>query len=247
MGQDCHSLLVSVIRRSPLLFKYTKQKHKGRLHRAPQPHSPRAPSSSHQRAMQLLCLYFNMALCLLNSYISWQPNGPFAACQSERAVCVQSRFFALCGFGNLPGDILFYDKKADGKCKLMSQVRYSPALNHCLTLQPWRCIALALCLLRGRGCWAAAMPSSQALLLQITTPCSLVVLCSACTFSLLLASVWLEVPTIVMHTGLNASFDLHGSMLACIHALSAGPNRCEGHWPCLRCCSCHFRRLVCAT
>ena len=37
---------------------------------------------------------------------------------------LQSRFFAICGFGNLPGDVTFYDKKADGKCKIMSQVRY---------------------------------------------------------------------------------------------------------------------------
>ncbi|XRB05145.1 Eukaryotic translation initiation factor 2A [Pycnococcus provasolii] len=27
------------------------------------------------------------------------------------------RFIALCGFGNLPGDVTFYDRKADGKCK----------------------------------------------------------------------------------------------------------------------------------
>ncbi|KAL3135761.1 hypothetical protein ABBQ32_007324 [Trebouxia sp. C0010 RCD-2024] len=35
----------------------------------------------------------------------------------------QGRFLALCGFGNLPGDITFLDKKADGKCKVISQVR----------------------------------------------------------------------------------------------------------------------------
>ena len=33
------------------------------------------------------------------------------------------RFLFIGGFGNLPGDILFYDKKADGKCKLMGKVR----------------------------------------------------------------------------------------------------------------------------
>jgi hypothetical protein len=37
----------------------------------------------------------------------------------------QGRFLALCGFGNLPGDITFLDKKADGKCKVISQVRCS--------------------------------------------------------------------------------------------------------------------------
>ena len=36
---------------------------------------------------------------------------------------LQGRFLALCGFGNLPGDITFLDKKADGKCKVMGQVR----------------------------------------------------------------------------------------------------------------------------
>lgn len=33
------------------------------------------------------------------------------------------RFLALGGFGTLPGDIEFFDKKADGKCKLMGSVR----------------------------------------------------------------------------------------------------------------------------
>ncbi len=33
------------------------------------------------------------------------------------------RFLALAGFGNLPGDLAFYDKKADGKCKPMGTTR----------------------------------------------------------------------------------------------------------------------------
>lgn len=33
------------------------------------------------------------------------------------------RFFCLAGFGNLPGDVAFYDKKADGKCKSMGMTR----------------------------------------------------------------------------------------------------------------------------
>lgn len=33
------------------------------------------------------------------------------------------RFLALAGFGNLPGDIAFFDKKADGKCKPMGTTR----------------------------------------------------------------------------------------------------------------------------
>ncbi|GAB4814302.1 hypothetical protein N2152v2_001348 [Parachlorella kessleri] len=33
------------------------------------------------------------------------------------------RFLALAGFGNLPGDVAFYDKKADGKCKLIATTR----------------------------------------------------------------------------------------------------------------------------
>lgn len=33
------------------------------------------------------------------------------------------RFLVLCGIGNLPGDLAFYDKKADGKCKSMGQSR----------------------------------------------------------------------------------------------------------------------------
>ena len=35
------------------------------------------------------------------------------------------RFFVLAGFGNLPGDLAFYDKKADAKCKLMGSSRAS--------------------------------------------------------------------------------------------------------------------------
>lgn len=41
----------------------------------------------------------------------------------------QGRFLALCGFGNLPGDITFLDKKADGKCKVISQVRNDVAVT----------------------------------------------------------------------------------------------------------------------
>lgn len=37
------------------------------------------------------------------------------------------RFFAIAGFGNLPGDIVFYDKKSSGTCKQMGAVR-SPAV-----------------------------------------------------------------------------------------------------------------------
>uniref|UniRef100_A0A1D2AE34 Eukaryotic translation initiation factor 2A n=1 Tax=Auxenochlorella protothecoides TaxID=3075 RepID=A0A1D2AE34_AUXPR len=33
------------------------------------------------------------------------------------------RYFVLAGFGNLPGDLAFYDKKADGKCKPMGTTR----------------------------------------------------------------------------------------------------------------------------
>jgi len=39
-----------------------------------------------------------------------------------------SRFLALAGFGNLPGDIFFYDRKADGKCKQTGAVR-NPAVT----------------------------------------------------------------------------------------------------------------------
>ncbi|KXZ56093.1 hypothetical protein GPECTOR_2g975 [Gonium pectorale] len=37
------------------------------------------------------------------------------------------RFFIIAGFGNLPGDIVFYDKKTSGTCKQMGAVR-SPAV-----------------------------------------------------------------------------------------------------------------------
>jgi translation initiation factor 2A len=40
-----------------------------------------------------------------------------------------SRFLILGGFGNLPGDIEFYDKKADGKCKVIGTVRAPCAVN----------------------------------------------------------------------------------------------------------------------
>eukprot|EP01025_Chloroclados_australasicus_P059651 TRINITY_DN7554_c0_g1_i1.p1 TRINITY_DN7554_c0_g1~~TRINITY_DN7554_c0_g1_i1.p1 ORF type:complete len:634 (+),score=76.72 TRINITY_DN7554_c0_g1_i1:142-2043(+) len=35
----------------------------------------------------------------------------------------QGRFFVVAGFGNLPGDMTFYDKKANGKCFVMGKVR----------------------------------------------------------------------------------------------------------------------------
>lgn len=38
------------------------------------------------------------------------------------------RFFAICGFGNLPGDIVLYDKKTSGTCKQMGAVR-APAVT----------------------------------------------------------------------------------------------------------------------
>ncbi|QDZ20404.1 eukaryotic translation initiation factor 2A [Chloropicon primus] len=40
-----------------------------------------------------------------------------------------SRFLVIGGFGNLPGDIEFYDKKADGKCKVMGKVRAACTVN----------------------------------------------------------------------------------------------------------------------
>jgi len=39
------------------------------------------------------------------------------------------RFFALAGFGNLPGDLTFYDKKADAKCKVMGTTRASNGVS----------------------------------------------------------------------------------------------------------------------
>jgi translation initiation factor 2A len=39
------------------------------------------------------------------------------------------RFFALAGFGNLPGDVTFYDKKADAKCKVMGTTRASNGVS----------------------------------------------------------------------------------------------------------------------
>lgn len=36
----------------------------------------------------------------------------------------QGRFFAIAGFGNLPGDLVFYEKKADGKCKQIAATRW---------------------------------------------------------------------------------------------------------------------------
>jgi hypothetical protein len=51
-----------------------------------------------------------------------------------------SRFLCLCGFGNLPGDVEFFDKKADGKCKPMGackmpctvSLQWSPCGRHVL-------------------------------------------------------------------------------------------------------------------
>lgn len=48
------------------------------------------------------------------SMIRWNPFG---------------RFFVLAGFGNLPGDMTFYDKKADSKCKVMGSTRASNGVS----------------------------------------------------------------------------------------------------------------------
>jgi len=40
--------------------------------------------------------------------VRWSPHG---------------RFVAIAGFGNLPGDLVFYEKKADGKCKKVGATR----------------------------------------------------------------------------------------------------------------------------
>ncbi|PSC70931.1 eukaryotic translation initiation factor eIF2A family [Micractinium conductrix] len=39
------------------------------------------------------------------------------------------RFFVLAGIGNLPGDLAFYDKKADGKCRSMGNTRAENAVT----------------------------------------------------------------------------------------------------------------------
>ncbi|BDA46939.1 Eukaryotic translation initiation factor 2A [Coccomyxa sp. Obi] len=41
----------------------------------------------------------------------------------------QGRFVAVAGFGNLPGDILFFDRKADGKLKQMGATRAENAVS----------------------------------------------------------------------------------------------------------------------
>jgi len=51
-------------------------------------------------------------------------------------VDVQGRFFALAGFGNLPGDMVFYDRKSDGRCKQMGAVRQILSLMR--QYIPWR-------------------------------------------------------------------------------------------------------------
>lgn len=48
------------------------------------------------------------------SLIRWNPFG---------------RFFVLAGFGNLPGDMTFYDKKADCRCKVMGSTRASNGVS----------------------------------------------------------------------------------------------------------------------
>ena len=44
----------------------------------------------------------------------------------------QGRFLAIAGFGNLPGDVALYDRKADGKFKPMGSAR-------CVALAPDKC------------------------------------------------------------------------------------------------------------
>ena len=43
--------------------------------------------------------------------VRWSPHG---------------RFAAIAGFGNLPGDLVFYEKKADGKCNKIGATRCAP-------------------------------------------------------------------------------------------------------------------------
>ena len=43
----------------------------------------------------------------------------------EKLLPLQGRFLALAGFGNLPGDVVFYDRKSDGRCKQMGAIRCS--------------------------------------------------------------------------------------------------------------------------
>lgn len=53
------------------------------------------------------------------------------------------RFLVLAGIGNLPGDLAFYDKKADGKCKPMGQTRCANASHSmvvCRTLHATHCL-----------------------------------------------------------------------------------------------------------
>ena len=46
-----------------------------------------------------------------------------SCCATSWSPAMQGRFLALAGFGNLPGDIVFFDKKSDGRCKQMGAVR----------------------------------------------------------------------------------------------------------------------------
>lgn len=41
------------------------------------------------------------------------------------------RFLALAGFGNLPGDVAFFNKMKDGKCKHMGSTRYGNTRKKC--------------------------------------------------------------------------------------------------------------------
>lgn len=87
--------------------------------------------------------------------VQWSPNGDFFVAVSGfmpakstlfNAMCVPKfdlgsgpysivrwnpfgRFFVLAGFGNLPGDMTFYDKKADSKCKVMGSTRASNGVS----------------------------------------------------------------------------------------------------------------------
>ncbi len=65
------------------------------------------------------------ACCPCATPLPWPPrlpaagSGPYSTARWNPF----GRFLVLAGIGNLPGDLAFYDKKADGKCKPMGRTR----------------------------------------------------------------------------------------------------------------------------
>ena len=114
-----------------------------------------APPHAERRSAHatLAGLPWGAAPSLLHVAEHWAP-AVCAAAPLTNTGAGQGRFLAIAGFGNLPGDVALYDRKADGKFRPMGSAR---------------CVALALVSLE-----LISQPDAKVLqCLQVGMPCTL--------------------------------------------------------------------------